>query len=97
MAMVVVGKDVIDDFIRKNPKSKSAMTRWITITEGETWKSLVDLKKTFNATDYVPPEHTVFDIGGNKYRVITTIDYRLSLVAVTHALTHTEYDKDKWK
>jgi hypothetical protein len=48
----------------------------------------------------IPPitlPHTVFDAGGNKYRVITVIQYQLGLVLVKHVLTHVEYDRGGWK
>ncbi len=40
---------------------------------------------------------TIFDIGGNKYRVITLIDYRRQTVLIMHVLDHKEYDKKNWK
>ncbi len=40
---------------------------------------------------------TVFDVGGNKVRAITKIEFSVKIVLVTHVLTHKEYDKEKWK
>jgi mRNA interferase HigB len=40
---------------------------------------------------------TVFDIGGNKYRLITYIDYKKNKIFIRNILTHTEYDKEQWK
>ena len=40
---------------------------------------------------------TIFDIGGNKYRIITLIDYTRQTVLITHVLDHKEYDKNNWK
>lgn len=40
---------------------------------------------------------TIFDIGGNKYRIVTLIDYIRQTVLITHVLDHKEYDKNKWK
>jgi mRNA interferase HigB len=54
------------------------------------------LKKTFGDVDPVPPQ-TVFDIGGNKWRLISEIDYEQQVIFVTHILTHKEYDEGKWK
>lgn len=58
--------------------------------------SLVELRKTFGSADYVRP-HTVFDIGGNKYRLIAVIDYGLGLVSIVDILTHAEYDRGRWR
>jgi mRNA interferase HigB len=40
---------------------------------------------------------TIFDIGGNKYRIVTLIDYTRQTVLITHVLDHKEYDSEKWK
>ncbi|MGH9845610.1 MAG: type II toxin-antitoxin system HigB family toxin, partial [Blastocatellia bacterium] len=40
---------------------------------------------------------TVFNIGGNKYRLVVSIDYRKQVIYVKHVLTHSEYDKENWK
>lgn len=40
---------------------------------------------------------TVFDIGGNKYRLVTAIHYNRQLIYVLRIMTHAEYDKEKWK
>jgi mRNA interferase HigB len=40
---------------------------------------------------------TVFDIGGNKYRLITYIDYEKNKIFIRNILTHAEYDKEQWK
>jgi len=42
-------------------------------------------------------EQVVFDVGGNKVRAITKIQYGSSIILITHILTHSEYDKEKWK
>ena len=40
---------------------------------------------------------TIFDIGGNKFRLITHIKYEWSRVYILHVLTHKDYDRDQWK
>ena len=61
-----------------------------------TGRNPADLKRTFASASFVEGK-TVFNIGGNKYRLISVINYELKTVLVTHVLTHKEYDKDKWK
>lgn len=45
----------------------------------------------------VVEDFTVFNIKGNRYRLIVSIDYKKQLIYVKYILTHTEYDKEKWK
>lgn len=64
--------------------------------EAANWKTLPELKQTFNSADDVEGR-VVFNIGGNKYRLITVIQYELSLVIIQRVLTHEEYDRGGWK
>lgn len=54
------------------------------------------MKSIFPATDFVGKFH-VFDIGGNKIRLIAGVSYSTQQVFIKHVLSHAEYDKDKWK
>ncbi len=64
--------------------------------EKQVFADLNSLRATFGSTDYVEP-FTVFDIGGNKFRLIAAIHYNRSKVYIRHVLTHEEYDRGKWK
>ena len=55
------------------------------------------LKQIFGVNVDFVNQQTVFDVGGNKVRAITRIQFGVKIVLVTHVLTHTEYDKNKWK
>ena len=54
------------------------------------------MKLTFRTADFVGPQ-TVFNIGGNKYRLIALVNYSLQTVLVRRVLTHAECDKEDWK
>ncbi|MBF0360614.1 MAG: type II toxin-antitoxin system HigB family toxin [Oligoflexia bacterium] len=56
-----------------------------------------ELKQLFGVNVDFVGDITVFDVGGNKVRAITKIEYGVKIILVTHVLTHIEYDKDKWK
>ncbi|MBI2337235.1 MAG: type II toxin-antitoxin system HigB family toxin [Deltaproteobacteria bacterium] len=60
------------------------------------FRNFVELRKTFPHADYIKGK-TVFNIGGNKVRTITMIEYGISTLIITHVLIHAEYDRGKWK
>ena len=99
--MQVLNVPRLEEAWRKHPDAENALKRWLAVTRTAAWAKYIDIRKTFPATDPVRLESgavvTVFDIKGNTYRLITTIDYRRQIVTVWHFLTHAEYDKEKWK
>jgi mRNA interferase HigB len=92
----VIGRDLIQLFARKHPDSRPSLKSWNQAIESNSFKHFVDLKKTFGSADQVKP-HTVFNISGNKYRLIAVVDYTLQFVSIEHVLTHSEYDEGRWR
>lgn len=64
--------------------------------ESNSFRHFVDLKKTFGSADQLKSRR-VFDISGNKYRLIAVVDYALQSVSIECVLTHAEYDKGRWR
>jgi mRNA interferase HigB len=93
--MVVISKSVINEFIEKNPKSQNALLEWYLNTKDSNWANLADLKKVFKSADYVGDDLYVFNIGGNKYRLIARIFFKVRTVYIRFIGTHAEYDKVK--
>ena len=94
--MRLVGRDIVDVFAKEHSDARSSLVRWTRVIEANSFKHLVDLKRTFPTADYVRP-YTVFDIAGDRYRLITIVDYALEIVTVTHVMTHREYDEQRWR
>lgn len=69
---------------------------WCAIMARTEFGSFAELKRVFRSVDKVG-KFTVFDIGGNKFRLIAAIHYNRKKVYIRHVLTHVEYDSDKWK
>jgi len=91
-------KEKLDLFRRKHQTLASAVSRWVMIVESADWKNPSDVKRTFGVNVDFVCKQVVFDIGGNKARVIAKVIYgTLQIVNVTHVLDHNEYDKGKWK
>jgi mRNA interferase HigB len=80
--------------------SESGLDAWYRIAKSAEWRSLQDVRKTYASAYGVnvgSKTYTVFNIAGNKLRLLTSIVYRYQTIYVKHVLTHAEYDKGAWK
>ena len=73
--------------------AKTALERWYEITEEAEWKNLSDIKADFPATDYVGNQRYVFNIRGNKYRLVVVVKFTIGHVFIRFVGTHSDYDK----
>jgi mRNA interferase HigB len=95
--MQLLSKIVIDEFKEKHPTSRKALDRWMKLIEGAEFNNPQNVKQLFVVNVDFVGSQAVFDVGGNKVRAIIKISFGAKIVLVTHVLTHTEYDKNKWK
>jgi mRNA interferase HigB len=95
----IAGKLKLKDFWYIHPEARTPLERWIMVVENAKWNNWADLKSTFRTADLVPgtKKLVVFNVGGNKYRLVTVVNYQGFLVIIKAALTHPEYDEGKWK
>lgn len=80
----------------KYPDTNSPINSWYATVKKSQWKNLEDVRKIYRDAEAVG-SFTVFNIKGNKYRLIFGIDYETQTVYYKYFLTHSEYDKDTWK
>ena len=91
MAMRVISNRSLIDFAGKHPAAASPMQAWRKIVEATTFANYAELKTTFNTVDRAR-DYFIFDIGGNKYRIVTAIHFDKQKLFVRHVFTHKEYD-----
>jgi mRNA interferase HigB len=94
--MHIISRKRLLEFSKKHPDSQEPLDRWYRIVKQSNYSSFSELRKTFPKADQVG-KFTVFNIGGNKYRLIAYIVYRAKRIYIRHILSHKEYDKGKWK
>jgi mRNA interferase HigB len=94
--MHVISRKALREFWTKYPDSQTALARWYKIVANENFNSFGELRAVFPNADKVG-DLIVFNIGGNKYRLITAIHFNLGKVYIRYVLTHQEYDKGAWK
>ena len=94
--MHVITRKRLNEFAEKHPDAKSSLARWYAIMRKSRFLNFVQLRETFPHTDQVG-KFTVFNIGGNKVRLVAAVHYNRSKIYIRHVLTHQEYDAGKWK
>lgn len=83
-------------FSEKYPNTSTSLDTWYRIIKQNEITNFSRLREIFPSADKVG-NLTVFNIGGNKIRLIAAIHYNTQCLYIRHVLTHTEYDKGKWK
>lgn len=94
--MHVISFKRIREFFSTHRDSESSLSAWYQTVKKANWQTLSELKQTYPSADLVG-RYVVFNIRGNKYRLISHIVYRSQTVFVIAVLTHEEYDLGKWK
>ena len=94
--MRAISNKSLVDFAVAHPLATVPLQAWRTLVESRAFTNFAELKTAFNATDKVG-DYYVFDIGGNKYRLIAYIRFEKQIVYIKAVLTHRDYDKGAWK
>ena len=94
--MHVIAKPALVEFWAVHPDAERPLQAWYRIMESEVFADFNDLRATFVSADYVDGL-TIFNIGGNKYRLIAAIHYNRYKVFIRAVLSHAEYDRGDWK
>ena len=89
--MHIVSLKMLRDFWKKHPEAEQPLRNWHTIAEHSGFTDFTELKQSFRSADYVPPS-TVFDVGGNNFRVVVIVLDRDGKMFVRWVMTHREYD-----
>jgi len=94
--MHVVSHKAIRIFSETHADSRNALDRWYRVVKRAVWNNYADVKLLFNTADSVPP-YMIFDIGGNKYRLIAQINFSRKVLFIRGIMTHKDYVKGGWK
>ncbi len=91
--MRIVTLRTIKEYSEKHVNSKFALMDWYEKVARAKWNNLADIKKDFNSVDYVGNNRYVFNIKGNKYRLVVIIIFISGKVYIRFIGTHKEYDR----
>ena len=94
--MWVITRRRLREFWEQHADAENRLRAWYKVVSTADWRSWDDLKRTFPSADLVG-RFVVFNVGGNNYRVIVRVEFRLHKVFVRYVLTHAEYSREIWK
>jgi len=94
--MRIISNSALRAFAALHRQADEPLQGWRRVIEKNRFDHWAELKAAFNTIDKVG-ELTVFDIGGNKYRLIAYIRFEKQILYIKAVLTHRDYDKGAWK
>ena len=94
--MRLISNKALREFAEVHPAAEEPLQSWRHLIERNAFQNYAELKGAFASVDKVGDRY-VFNIGGNKYRLIASIAYSIQIVWVKEVLTHVEYDRGAWK
>jgi mRNA interferase HigB len=99
--MRVISLRLLREFWERHSDAEPWLRHWYKTATQATWRSLQEVRRDYPHADGVPANTgellTVFNCGGNKYRLVARIRYDYQLVNIRAVLTHTAYSQSKWK
>lgn len=90
--MRVVATNTLKEYWEKYPPSQQSLKAWMQEVEMSSWDTPQSLKLKYRTASILSGKRVVFNISGNKYRLIVDIEFRLKIVFITWFGTHSEYD-----
>ena len=94
--MHIITRKRLNEFVQKHRNTQVSLDRWYRLMKRGNFRSFAELRRQFPYADQVG-KLTVFNIGGNKVRLIAAIHYNRQKVYIRAVLTHDEYNKSKWR
>lgn len=99
--MRIIKPQTIEAWAAGHAAARSSLTNWMTVIKLAKWSNFAELRQTFANADQIKAGSgrtvIVFNIAGNRFRLIAAIHYDRALLFALRFLTHAEYSKDKWK
>lgn len=92
--MNVIAKRTLVQFWAVHPQSQGPLAAWFALASKAKWETPQDVKTQFGANvDFIGDNRAIFDIAGNKYRLIVRLSYAYKAVLIKFVGTHADYDR----
>jgi mRNA interferase HigB len=91
--MRIISRKILREFWERHPEAQQVLRAWYADVKQADWKSPADIKRVYRHASFLAHNRVVFNIKGNTYRLVVTINYEFSLVYIRFVGTHQEYDR----
>ena len=91
--MRVISRKTLREFWEKHPDARQPLQAWYADVKHATWTSPTDIKSIYQNASFLANNRVVFNIKGNRYRIIVVAQYHYELVYIRFIGTHKEYDR----
>ena len=91
--MQIIARKALKDFWTRHDRAEAPLTAWYLEVSKAQWTSPQDIKAMFRSADFVGDNRVIFDIGGNKYRLVVHVAYKYHRVLIKFVGTHSDYDR----
>lgn len=90
--MRVISRKILRRFWDKHPNARQPLQAWYADVKQANWKRPSDIKATYQTASFISNNRVIFNIKGNKYRIVIVIEYRFGIVYIRFVGSHQEYD-----
>lgn len=91
--MRVISRKTLKEFWENHPDARKPLQTWYADVKHATWNSPIDIKDVYQNASILANNRVVFNIKGNKYRIIVVVQYHYGIVYIRFVGTHKEYDR----
>lgn len=91
--MRVIAISTLKQFWKKHPLAEQQLKAWYQEVKSQTWKNPADIKRNYITASILKNDRVVFNIKGNRFRLIVKVNFKHKLVYIRFIGTHSEYDK----
>jgi mRNA interferase HigB len=92
--MQVIARRTLKEFWQRHPQAEGPIRVWFAVASKARWQTPNDIKRQFGGSvDFVRDNRAIFDLGGNRYRLVVHVSYKFGRLLVKFVGTHAEYDR----
>lgn len=91
--MRIISRKALREFWEAHADARQPLQAWYHDTKKASWKTPDEIKKIYRNASFLANKRVVFNIKGNKYRLVVVVQYQHSIIYIRFVGTHKEYDK----